>query len=209
MISLLKWFILFVDAMKTGLMIYHDKAISAQPKVLVSNLFPPTTLSLQRGVSSSDMDTQKFIDIINKVLVHFEEYVNSLNSLNASSSHLPQDSSNTFKASSSEATETPVKGKEEMYVASMRSLQYVEMDNFESFHYQNYSNFYSKTRVRRLAQDHSDLSCNGESLLSWSSSVWVRSWGSRMDCMRVMISGPDGTPYCNGLFIFDVYFPDT
>ena len=29
-----------------------------------------------------------------------------------------------------------------------------------------------------------------------------------MDIMRVLITGPDGTPYSNGCFLFDVYFPN-
>jgi hypothetical protein len=214
-----------IDTMKAGLMIYTRKAnsLSSSSTALGTTALPMVNISdpaflavaFPRSSSSSssasnDIDSQKFMDTIDKVLVLFDAYVNSVNSANAiTTASQPQGSSSTSKATSSTTSESHTAANEEMYVAAMRPLQYVEVDNFESFHYQQHSNFSSKSRIRRLAQDHSDLSCNGTSLLCWSSSVWVRSWSSRMDCMRVMIGGPDGTPYSNGLFIFDVYFPDT
>ena len=30
-----------------------------------------------------------------------------------------------------------------------------------------------------------------------------------MDAVQILISGPEGTPYMNGLFLFDVFFPQT
>jgi len=35
----------------------------------------------------------------------------------------------------------------------------------------------------------------------------VRVFESRMDLMRAVIIGAEGTPYHDGLFFFDVYFP--
>lgn len=37
--------------------------------------------------------------------------------------------------------------------------------------------------------------------------IFVRVYESRMDLLRAVIMGADGTPYHNGLFFFDVYFP--
>ncbi|CAN0076251.1 unnamed protein product, partial [Discosporangium mesarthrocarpum] len=63
----------------------------------------------------------------------------------------------------------------------------------------------SPGKINRLGQEHADLS---QSLpLSLSSSVFVRSHADAMDCMQVMISGPDDTPYSAGLFLFDIFFP--
>ncbi|KAJ0935257.1 putative ubiquitin-conjugating enzyme E2, ubiquitin-conjugating enzyme/RWD [Helianthus annuus] len=37
--------------------------------------------------------------------------------------------------------------------------------------------------------------------------IFVRAYESRMDLLRAVIVGAKGTPYHNGLFFFDVYFP--
>ncbi|KFK35752.1 hypothetical protein AALP_AA4G031900 [Arabis alpina] len=39
--------------------------------------------------------------------------------------------------------------------------------------------------------------------------IFVRAYESRMDLMRAVIIGPEGTPYHDGLFFFDIHFPDT
>jgi len=43
--------------------------------------------------------------------------------------------------------------------------------------------------------------------LTDSSSIFVRHDTDRLDIMKVLITGPSGTPYSNGCFEFDVYFP--
>lgn len=35
----------------------------------------------------------------------------------------------------------------------------------------------------------------------------VRVDESRVDCVKAMIIGPEGTPYQNGCFIFDIFLP--
>ncbi|KAK9280766.1 hypothetical protein L1049_003654 [Liquidambar formosana] len=40
-------------------------------------------------------------------------------------------------------------------------------------------------------------------------SIFVRVYETRIDLMRAAIVGPQGTPYCDGLFFFDVLFPST
>eukprot|EP01035_Chromulina_nebulosa_P017855 gene17855-23468_t len=100
---------------------------------------------------------------------------------------------------------------EKEYINCMIPLQYSEISKLSTYHYQNYlksNSLVIKSRIKRLAQEHADLSNDKECMLSWSSSVWIRAFEERMDALQVMISGPEGTPYCNGLFIFDVYFPD-
>jgi ubiquitin-conjugating enzyme E2 O len=39
------------------------------------------------------------------------------------------------------------------------------------------------------------------------SSIFVTTYESRIDLMRVCIAGLEGTPYCYGLFFFDIFFP--
>ncbi|CAH1791767.1 unnamed protein product [Owenia fusiformis] len=60
-------------------------------------------------------------------------------------------------------------------------------------------------RSRRLAQEAVTLSTSLP--LSYSSSVFVRCDEERLDIMKVLITGPVDTPYANGCFEFDVFFP--
>lgn len=60
-------------------------------------------------------------------------------------------------------------------------------------------------RVKRLAQEAVTLATSLP--LSYSSSVFVRCDMDRLDIMKVLITGPSDTPYANGCFEFDVYFP--
>ncbi|CAF1058543.1 unnamed protein product [Adineta ricciae] len=64
----------------------------------------------------------------------------------------------------------------------------------------------SMQRIKRLAQEQITISTSLP--LSFSSTIFVRSDENRMDIMKVLITGPDGTPYSNGCFLFDVYFPN-
>ncbi|XP_067943447.1 baculoviral IAP repeat-containing protein 6-like [Watersipora subatra] len=63
----------------------------------------------------------------------------------------------------------------------------------------------NNTRTRRLALEVVTL--NTSLPLSGSSSVFVRCDEERMDVMKVLITGPSDTPYMNGCFEFDVFFP--
>ncbi|XP_020337303.1 baculoviral IAP repeat-containing protein 6 isoform X15 [Oncorhynchus kisutch] len=127
--------------------------------------------------------------------------------------------------SSKKATTRPkpmsiLRSLEEKYVAIMKKLQF---DTFEmvtedddgklvfkvNYHYmsqvKNASDANSAGRARRLAQEAVTLSTSLP--LSSSSSVFVRCDEERLDIMKVLITGPADTPYANGCFEFDVYFP--
>ncbi|XP_041468480.1 baculoviral IAP repeat-containing protein 6-like isoform X2 [Lytechinus variegatus] len=66
-------------------------------------------------------------------------------------------------------------------------------------------NVTNAARARRLAQEAVTLSTSLP--LSASSSVFVRCDEDRLDVMKVLITGPSETPYSNGCFEFDIYFP--
>jgi baculoviral IAP repeat-containing protein 6 len=92
----------------------------------------------------------------------------------------------------------------------MRPFQYGELDEFQQFHYSKDLVSQGMTsavqsRIKRIAQEHADISSSLP--LSFSSSVWLRVSAERMDAVRFLISGPDDTPYSNGLFLFDAIFP--
>ncbi|XP_034941309.1 baculoviral IAP repeat-containing protein 6 isoform X2 [Chelonus insularis] len=119
------------------------------------------------------------------------------------------------------APELPLKSIEQRYLEVMKNLQF---DTYEmisenpdgggyrfavSYHFE--SNMKAAgdrshpTRVKRLAQEAVTLSTALP--LSYSSSVFVRCDSDRLDIMKVLITGPAETPYANGCFEFDVYFP--
>uniref|UniRef100_A0A7E4VTD5 UBC core domain-containing protein n=1 Tax=Panagrellus redivivus TaxID=6233 RepID=A0A7E4VTD5_PANRE len=107
---------------------------------------------------------------------------------------------------------------EELYMSQMKPLQYDSLSFIDPkdarsllipHHYasQFVSNLQmgNPKRMRRLAQEAITLS---NSLpLSASSSVFLRACEERLDVFKVLITGPEGTPYANGCFEFDAYFP--
>jgi len=62
-----------------------------------------------------------------------------------------------------------------------------------------------QARTVRLAKELAGLSTLLP--LSGSSSVFVRVHPAKQQLWRALITGPDGTPYGGGCFVFDVYFP--
>jgi baculoviral IAP repeat-containing protein 6 len=113
---------------------------------------------------------------------------------------------------------------EEFYCQTMKLLQFstypitIENESNEKilfnksikYHYEDLVRdaltINSMQRIKRLAQEQITISTSLP--LSFNSTIFVRSDENRMDIMKVLISGPDGTPYSNGCFLFDVYFPN-
>ncbi|XP_076756528.1 BIR repeat containing ubiquitin-conjugating enzyme isoform X2 [Xylocopa sonorina] len=119
------------------------------------------------------------------------------------------------------APELPLHSVEQRYIEVMKNLQF---DTFEmitenpeaggykfavSYHFESTMRAAGErshpTRVKRLAQEAATLSTALP--LSYSSSVFVRCDADRLDVMKVLITGPAETPYANGCFEFDVFFP--
>ena len=67
------------------------------------------------------------------------------------------------------------------------------------------NNFSSPNRAKRLAQE--TVTISNSLPLSYSSTVFARCDEERLDVMKVLITGPKDTPYDNGCFEFDVFFP--
>lgn len=119
------------------------------------------------------------------------------------------------------APELPLKSIEQRYLEVMKNLQFdtYEMiaENPDGGGYNFAVSYHFETnmraagdrshpaRVKRLAQEAVTLSTALP--LSYSSSVFVRCDTDRLDIMKVLITGPAETPYANGCFEFDVYFP--
>ncbi|XP_073817547.1 BIR repeat containing ubiquitin-conjugating enzyme isoform X2 [Musca autumnalis] len=118
--------------------------------------------------------------------------------------------------------ERPLQSKsvEERYLEVMKKLQFdtydmiveAESNGYRfvvSHHFEKMVRMagdrYHPSRVKRLAQEAVTLSTSLP--LSFSSSVFVRCDTDRLDVMKVLITGPADTPYANGCFEFDVFFP--
>lgn len=61
-------------------------------------------------------------------------------------------------------------------------------------------------RLKRLAQESVTLSSSLP--IAYGSTIFARSDNDRLDVMKVLITGPSCTPYSNGCFEFDVFFPN-
>jgi ubiquitin-protein ligase len=115
-----------------------------------------------------------------------------------------------LKSCGEEIGEVEKKKLEADYKTEMQDLQFAESERFPQFHYQDKlnagMNAGNRQRTRRLGTEQADLP---HSLpCSWDATVWVRRLEDRMDALQFMISGPVDTPYMNGLFLFDTYFPE-
>ncbi|XP_038074812.1 baculoviral IAP repeat-containing protein 6-like [Patiria miniata] len=109
---------------------------------------------------------------------------------------------------------------EERYTSVMKKLQFdtypmvgddddgkifLKVSHHYASNIKSYGNVSNASRARRLAQEAVTLSTSLP--LSACSSVFVRCDEERLDVMKVLITGPSDTPYGNGCFEFDVYFP--
>lgn len=66
------------------------------------------------------------------------------------------------------------------------------------------SNFFD-FRTKRIAKELASIA--NALPLNASNSIYVCYDEGRVDIIKVLISGPDDTPYANGLFEFDIFFP--
>ncbi|EDV23709.1 uncharacterized protein TRIADDRAFT_26979 [Trichoplax adhaerens] len=171
-------------------------------------------------IDEEDQDRKNIASLIPNILTTLEIVENGIASYRNVNEDMP-----TLVNTNADINEEQHDGdSDQNYVAKMRSLQFdtycitTETDENETifnvrYHYAsavrsaiaNGSDSGSSERARRLAQEAAALS---NSLpLSASSSVFVRCDEERLDIMKVIVTGPSGTPYANGCFEFDTYFP--
>lgn len=103
-----------------------------------------------------------------------------------------------------------------IYEDTLRTLQFTSIPFYKadgktleiSYHYQSElskGNFVNATRTKRLAQEV--VSITNSLPMSYTSAVFVRAADERLDMLKVLITGPDETPYAGGCYEFDVFFP--
>ena len=72
----------------------------------------------------------------------------------------------------------------------------------QDHHYSDKIAILSAPMLRRIRKEHAILSN------SLPPGIWVRTWYSRMDLLRVLIIGPRGTPYELAPFVIDFHFKE-
>lgn len=94
---------------------------------------------------------------------------------------------------------------DERYIQRMTPLQFEAVEDIPGHHYlvKGLRMEALPARSRRLALEAADM-MGGSLPVAASSTIWCRLHESQMHIWRAMISGPDGTPYAGGLFIFDI-----
>lgn len=73
----------------------------------------------------------------------------------------------------------------------------------ESHHYATQPSASSPQHTKRLAKEHKILRSPG----ALPPGVYVRTWESRLDLLRVLLVGPAETPYADAPFVIDFYLP--
>eukprot|EP01114_Cavostelium_apophysatum_P004652 TRINITY_DN1498_c0_g2_i1.p1 TRINITY_DN1498_c0_g2~~TRINITY_DN1498_c0_g2_i1.p1 ORF type:complete len:1661 (-),score=558.77 TRINITY_DN1498_c0_g2_i1:26-5008(-) len=104
---------------------------------------------------------------------------------------------------------------EQRYRSALKQLQFGEISMLDTNQKDYVSHYKSRistealtasaAKIKRLIQEVGTLS-NGMPLYL-ESSVFLRVDEDRIDVMRAMITGPEGTPYDSGCFHFDIYCP--
>ncbi|CAG7875422.1 unnamed protein product [Brassica rapa] len=148
----------------------------------------------------------------------------------------PSSSSKRSRRSSSASSSRP-RAAVEVVVSSAQAnflrdfKRFDTVDNFSKHHYAsqgNASKQHSRTWVKKIQADWKILENDlpgylvyilyaDQCLLHYSlfffwlqtETISVRACESRMDLLRAVIVGAEGTPYHEGLFFFDIHFPDT
>eukprot|EP01060_Flectonema_neradi_P010399 TRINITY_DN1748_c0_g1_i2.p1 TRINITY_DN1748_c0_g1~~TRINITY_DN1748_c0_g1_i2.p1 ORF type:complete len:462 (+),score=60.44 TRINITY_DN1748_c0_g1_i2:45-1430(+) len=102
---------------------------------------------------------------------------------------------------------------EEKYIARLtpHRLRMVSMWDVDT---QRYNHAYnkelrsSKKAVGSAAARMKEFSTLTTALpVSWGSGIFIRVDEGRNDCLKALIIGPEGTPYQNGCFMFDIFLP--
>lgn len=95
----------------------------------------------------------------------------------------------------------------EKYCDTLKQYQFVDVSGFNIQKYKSESFNPSKSCTLKITKE---LSTYQNSLpLNESSSIFVRYDENNIQLLQVLIIGPQGTPYENGCFIFDIYIPNS
>lgn len=187
------------------------------------NLFPkcfsrcrssPSTLSSPSS-SESEMAEEKlareFAVLFNLVkgMLELDGLLSNSTSMSSQSS---LESDKNSPKSEEPKTEQQTQISDVQYKQALQPLQYMAASfSLDGTHCHNYASEFkhsqnvTQKQVLRIAQELSSLSTSLP--LELSSSIFVRTDDDKITLMKALITGPEGTPYSGGCFIFDIYFP--
>lgn len=129
--------------------------------------------------------------------------------------HVPSAPGSSAELATQEVDESKVYERDSTrYTESMQDHVFAEVDFFDSergeyrHHYKNMAKTemsMNPKKVRALVREVTALASSLPLFLE--SSVFLRIDETRMDVMKCIITGPEGTPYANGVFVFDIFCP--
>ncbi|XWS63414.1 hypothetical protein CRYUN_Cryun06bG0095100 [Craigia yunnanensis] len=104
------------------------------------------------------------------------------------------------------ASDQKKEGNEELGVLQkFQSFKHFEVvDDFSDHHYSNLTSSGEKQSKEWAKRIQDEWKILGKDL---PETIYVRVYEARMDLLRAVIIGPSGTPYHDGLFVFDCFFP--
>lgn len=187
------------------------------------NLFPkcfsrcrssPSTLSSPSS-SESEMAEEKLareFAVLYNLVKGMLELDGLLSNSTSMSSQSSLESDKNSPKSEEPKTEQQTQISDVQYKQALQPLQYMAASfSLDGTHCHNYASEFkhsqnvTQKQVLRIAQELSSLSTSLP--LELSSSIFVRTDDDKITLMKALITGPEGTPYSGGCFIFDIYFP--
>jgi ubiquitin-conjugating enzyme E2 O len=102
-----------------------------------------------------------------------------------------------------DATSPTVEDTPELQSDSPASFTVLDTPPPQNHHYITQLSASSSTFMRRIAKEHKILST------SLPPGIFVRTWESRLDLIRILIIGPNETPYEYAPFVIDFHLPST
>lgn len=107
-----------------------------------------------------------------------------------------------------------VEGVEAAYLAALEPLSLGQFDSAVPRAYNRHFAALAEqaagdtsAKMKALSREFRGLAGKTSLPIHAASAIFVRHDGGRMDKVRALITGPEGTPYAFGCFVFDVFFP--
>lgn len=185
---------------------------------------------MQRTTTTGEIDAHGDISLAKELCACYESLEESILKRSHQPTDLAPETPATRRATRSsdkmqEAEDEELKGKQHVinYKEKLRPLQFREVVMTDEngqyrHHFKDYivgktsqstsidkRGIHNQKRMLRMAKEISSLSTTLP--LEWESSIHLYVDQNRLDVLRAVIIGPNGTPYQNGIFQFDVFLP--
>lgn len=184
---------------------------------------------MQRIPTTGTIDAHGDLDLAKELCACYESLEESILKRSHQSTELAPETLDTRRATRSsdkmQEAEGDISGQQHVinYKEKVRPLQFREVVMTDEngqyrHHYKDYivgktsqstsidkRGIHNQKRMLRMAKEISSLSTTLP--LEWESSIHLYVDQNRLDVLRAVIIGPNGTPYQNGIFQFDVFLP--